>query len=401
MRILFSFHEGPGHYNPLVPLAKLAVAAGHTVAFSADPKRVGLPEADGFTAYGTGIDPYGSSESVAIEERYVAAPPGREREDALIRDGFAGVYPRAKAADLVVLCQEWRPDVIVWDEANLGAPIAADRLGIPNVSVLVLAAGSLLRPELIADGLNAIRSEHGLPPDPDLTMLGRYLVLSPFPEGFPEGFPDPAFPLPPTARTIRPLLPDPAPGETLPAWAASLPDRPVVYLSLGTAFDRDLALGIFRRIIPTLAGLPIALVVTVGRKVDPAELGGQPGNVHVGRYVSQALLLPLVDLFVSHAGSGSVMGALAHGVPLALIPRGADQPENAARCEALGVGRIIGTPDITGDEARAAVAAMLADPSYRVRAEGLRDGIATLPGPDEALRLIERVATERRPVTTS
>ncbi len=391
MRILFSFHEGPGHYNPLVPIARAAVAAGHTVAFSADPKRVGLPEADGFTAFPTGIDPYGSPESVAIEERYNAAPPSRGREDALIRDGFGSVYPRAKATDMVVLCGEWRPDVIVWDEANLGAPIAADVLGVPNVCVLVLAAGSLLRHDLIADGLNAIRSEHGLPPDPDLGMLSRFLVLSPFP----DGFRDPAFPLPPTARTIRPLLRDPVPGEALPEWGSELPDRPVVYFSLGTAFDRDLALAIFRRVIPALAGLPITLIVTVGRRIDPAELGEQPDDVHVERYVSQTLLLPMVDLFVSHAGSGSVMGALTYGVPLALIPRGADQPENAVRCEALGVGRIIGTPEINGERARQAVAGMLADPTYRRAARRIRNDIAALPGVDHALNLIELVAMER------
>ena len=394
MRILFSFHEGPGHYNPLVPIAQAAVVAGHIVAFSADPKRVGLPEADGFTAFPTGIDPYGSPESVTIEERYNAAPPGWAREDALIRDGFAGVYPRAKVADMVALCREWRPDVIVWDEANLGAPIAADVLGIPNVCVLVLAAGSLLRRDLIAGGLNAIRAEQGLPPDPDLAMLSRFLVLSPFP----VGFRDPAFPLPPTARTIRPLLPDPVPSEILPGWANELPDRPAVYLSLGTAFDRDLALAIFRRVIPALAGLPISLIVTVGRRIDPVELGEQPDNVHVERYVSQTLLLPLVDLFVSHAGSGSVMGALTYGVPLALIPRGADQPENAARCEALGAGRIIGTPEITGEQARFRVAAMLADPAYRRAARRIRNDITALPGVDYALTLIERVATDRQPI---
>ena len=398
MRILFSFHEGPGHYNPLVPIAKLAVAAGHTVAFSADPKRVVLPEADGFAAFPTGIDPYGSPESTVIEERYDAAPPSPEREDALIRDGFGFVYPRAKSADMVRLCREWRPDVIVWDEANLGAPIAADVLGIPNVSVLVLAAGSLLRHDLIAAGLNRVRAAYGLPADPDLAMLSRSLVLSPFP----EGFRDPAFPLPPTARTIRPLLPDPAPGEELPEWAGALPsraDRPVIYFSLGTAFNRDQAVSIFRRVIPALAELAITLVVTVGRKIDPAELGDQAANVHVERYVSQALLLPLVDLFVSHAGSGSVMGALSHGVPLALIPRGADQPANAARCEALGVGRIIGTPEITGEEARVAVRAMLADPTFRRNAETIRDEIATLPGVEAALESILRVASQQKQLT--
>ena len=387
MRILFSFHEGPGHYNPLVPLAKLAVAGGHTVAFSADPKRVGLPEADGFMAFPTGIDPYGSPESVAIEERYNAAsPPGREREDALIRDGFGYLYPHHKAIDLIALGERWRPDIIVWDEASLGAPIAAERLGLPHVSVLVLAAGSLLRHDLIADGLNRVRAEHGLSPDSELAMLSRHLVLSPFP----DGFRDPAFPLPPTARTIRPLLAEPPDDERLPDWAADLSDRPVVYFSLGTAFGRA-ALPIFRRVVPALAELPITLIVTVGRHITPDDLGPQPDHVHVASYISQALLLPRVALFVSHAGSGSIMGALTHGVPLALIPRGADQPENAARCEALGVGRVVGHPDVLGPTVRDTVAAMLTEPGCRDRARTMAAEIRRLPDADHALRLIEAV----------
>ena len=387
MRILFCFHEGPGHYLPLLPLARAAERAGHTVAFSADPKRVGLPKADGFTAFPTGIDPFDTPESVAIEERYEQAPPGREREDALIRDGFGYLYPHHKVADLMRLCQEWRPDVIVWDEASLGAPIAAERLGVPHVSVLVLAAGSLLRHDLIADGLNRVRAEHGLPPDLDLTMLSRHLVLAPFP----EGFRDPAFPLPPTARTIRPLLPAPPADERLPDWASRLPDRPIVYFSLGTAFGRA-ALPVFRRVVPALAELPVTLVVTTGRLIDPDELGSQPDHVHVASYISQALLLPRVDLFVSHAGSGSVMGALSHGVPLALIPRGADQPENTARCEALGVGRVVGDPAVAGSAVGDAVAAMLAEPSYRDRAQEIATEIRGLPDADHALNLIEAVA---------
>lgn len=398
VRILFAFVEGAGHYNPLVPLARAAEAAGHTVAFACNPNRVGLPRADGFETHVAGIEPGTTPESDAFERRSAAMPPSREREDIVTREGFADAYARPTADDLLRLIAAWRPDVIVWDDVNLGAPVAAERAGIPHVAVQVIASGLLLRPAVIEAPLAAVRADHGLPPGETLTMLGRYLTLVPFP----EGFRDPSLPLPGTARSIRPLLPDALPGEVAPECLAALPDdRPVVYYSLGTAFGAA-ALDVFRRTLPALAALPITLLVTVGRSLDPADLGPQPANVRVERYVSQALLLPRVDLVISHAGSGTVMGALSHGLPLALIPRGADQPDNAARCEALGVGRIIGRPEsITGADAATAVTAMLADPAYRVAARTVQHRMAGAPGPDDAVAMIQRVVETRRPMTAS
>ena len=59
----------------------------------------------------------------------------------------------------------------------------------------------------------------------------------------------------------------------------------------------------------------------------------------VERYVPQADVLPLCDVAVGHGGSGSTLGALAHGLPMLLLPHGADQFENAQACAALGVAR--------------------------------------------------------------
>jgi MGT family glycosyltransferase len=126
-----------------------------------------------------------------------------------------------------------------------------------------------------------------------------------------------------------------------------------------------------------------------------------PANVHIERYIPQALILPRCDLVITHGGSGSVMGALAHGVPLALIPLNADQPLNAERCTALGVGRTIGGEDITPALARAAVEEMLANQAYRLNAERVRAEIASLPGPERALELLEQLAAERRPLLKS
>jgi UDP:flavonoid glycosyltransferase YjiC (YdhE family) len=45
---------------------------------------------------------------------------------------------------------------------------------------------------------------------------------------------------------------------------------------------------------------------------------------------------------------------------------------------------------------RAAVSAVLADPSYRRAAERIRDEFSALPGPAHAIRLLERLAVEER-----
>jgi MGT family glycosyltransferase len=144
--------------------------------------------------------------------------------------------------------------------------------------------------------------------------------------------------------------------------------------------------------------LPIDLIVTVGRHIDPVELGPQPANVHIERFVPQSSVLPRCSAVVSHGGSGSVIGALAHGVPAVLLPMGADQPLNAARCVALGVAQVLDAVTATPEDVREAVATVLADAAYRRAAERIRKEIAALPGPAHAVSLLERLAAERRPL---
>ena len=393
MRILFTFEGGSGHFNPLVPFARAAEAAGHGVAFACAPERIPLVESTGFPVFPAGIDVGSTPETADMEQRYKAIPDIAERERLLMREGFAGWYARHKARDILTVCETWQPDLLVRDEIDFGSAVAAERCDLLHTSVLVIAAGSFVQRDLIAEPLNALRGEHGLAPDPDLTMLSRYLVFAPFP----PCYRDPTDPLPATAHALSPLLPVATDPDHFPTWPMELSDAPTVYFSLGTAYashQRDL----FARVIAGLRDLPINLIVTVGQRLDPGDFGDQPANVHIERYIPQALILPLCDLVISHAGSGSVMGALAHGVPLALIPLNADQPLNAERCAALGAGRVIGTEAITPAEAREAVAAMLANPEYRRNAGRVRDEVSGLPGPEYAIALLERLAAERQPL---
>jgi UDP:flavonoid glycosyltransferase YjiC (YdhE family) len=390
MRILFTFTGGTGHFHPLVPVAQAARARGHLVAFAGARELAAQVEGAGFLALGGYRRT--TPEGAALRAEILALPTVAEREALTVRKGFAGLAARARAADVLRVCAAWRPALLVRDELDFGACVAAERRGLPHAVVLVLAAGSLLRPELIARPLHDLRAAHGLPPDPDLAMLHRYLVLAPFP----PRFRDPRFPLPETAHAVRPLLFDQSGDEGLPTWISGLPNRPTVLFSLGTAWNAR-EQRVFAPVVAGLRDLPISLVVTVGRDLDPAFLGPQPPNVRVERYIPLSLLLPHCDLFVQHGGSGTVMAALAQGIPLVLLPLGADQPQNAERCAALGVARVIDPDELSATKVRDAVVAVLGDPTYRANAQQVRAEIATLPGPDEVVPLLERLAATAEP----
>jgi MGT family glycosyltransferase len=249
------------------------------------------------------------------------------------------------------LCVEWRPDVVVCDETDFGAMLVAEGLGLRYASVFTTAPGFIPR-ELRA-------------------ALRAHLVLSPFP----------------------PSLRDPGPARCFRTVAGAVERAdgpPTVYVTLGTVFNLESG-DLFARVLAGLRELDVDVVATVGRQIDPEELGPQPARVRVERYLPHAAVLPRCDAVVSHGGSGTVLGALAHGLPSVLLPMGADQPWNAAHCEELGVALVLDAMRATPEDVREAVAAVLRDPGYRAAAERVRDEIRALPGPEHAVRLLERL----------
>jgi len=379
LRMLFTFAGGSGHFIPMVPVARAAERAGHIVAFGSQAALTATVERAGFTAFDTA--------GVTFRDDRARSPLLKldmEREYRAVRDGYAGRTARTRTPAILGLCAAWKPSLLVCDEMDFGAMVAAERLAISHASVSVIATGGLTPRELVAEPLNALRAEHGLPPDPNLAMLARHLVISPFP----PSLRDPAFPPPATLRAFRPASGQG--GDAALDWLANVPPRPTVYLTLGTVFNVESG-DLFGRLLEGLSSLPINLVVTVGPQIDPEELGLQPANVRVEKFVDQWALLPSCDLVVSHAGSGTVIGALAHGLPMVLLPMGADQPLNARRCEALGVARVLDPVEATPRQVNEAAAALLADSAPRRAAARVRDEIAALPELSQSIRLLEQL----------
>ncbi len=108
--------------------------------------------------------------------------------------------------------------------------------------------------------------------------------------------------------------------------------------------------------------------------------------------------MPYCDAVVTHGGYGTVSASLSAGLPLVFIPISADQPGNAERCAALGVGRIVGPDERTPAAIRAATRAVLEDPSHRRAARAIAREAHSRPGLDAALDLLERLAIDRQAV---
>jgi UDP:flavonoid glycosyltransferase YjiC (YdhE family) len=387
MRILLTFAGGRGHLEPLIALARAAEAARHTVAFVGRPWMREQVEVAGFAAFDAGSD-------VGLAPvRLPLAEADLEQDMRDVGSGFARRVGSGRAADLLPLYAEWRPDVVVCEEFDFGAMVMAERLGVAHATVLISATGAFVRREFVAGPLDVVRMEHGLSSDPGLEMLSRLLVLTPFP----PSLRDPGLPLPPTAHHVRLSTLDAAQDETAPPWLTRKRDTPTVYVTLGTVYNMESG-DLFQRVLAGLRDLAVQVVVTVGRDLDPRELGAPPENVHVERFIPQAVLLPHCDVVVSHAGSGSVLGALTHGLPMVLVPIGADQSLNAGRCRALGVAEVLDAVRATPEMIGAAVSNVLADSKAREVAASIRHEISAMPGPEHAVTLLERLASERAPI---
>ena len=393
MRMLFTAIPYSGHIQPLLPVARAAWEAGHTVAFACSASFTAMVEHEGFAAFPAGYDMRGRSP----RELFAGGRdlPSDERSHWYWSHMFIEVLAAAMTPDLLILSGEWAPDLIVRDAAEHGGCVAAEVIGIPHASVRTSAEPSsyTLR-HVIADPVDTLRMRHGLPPDPEVSMPFRYLHLA----AEPPDFLRPGERRPPSAHLLRPVMSEPV-GDGLPAWVADLPDRPTIYATLGTVFNNAPdGRATFTAILDALRDEPITLILTVGKDNDPAQFGPQPPNIHIERYIPQSLLLSQCDLVVDQGGFNTVTGALAAGLPQVCIPLGADQHINAECCTSLGAGLVLGTEQRTSEAIRAAVREGLAVPTYRQSAERVRDAMAALPGPEYAAELLERLATEKRAI---
>jgi UDP:flavonoid glycosyltransferase YjiC (YdhE family) len=100
---------------------------------------------------------------------------------------------------------------------------------------------------------------------------------------------------------------------------------------------------------------------------------------------------PRAGAVITHAGMGTVMRALAHGLPLVCMPQGRDQHDVAARVRWHGAGlRLRSGASLA--RIRAALHRVLHQPSFREAAQRLRQAIQADLAADRGVAELEALA---------
>ena len=146
-----------------------------------------------------------------------------------------------------------------------------------------------------------------------------------------------------------------------------------------------------QRVLDALARLPVRGLLTLGPALESIEVSPPP-NVAVHSFVPHADVLPHASAVVTHAGQGTAMVALAHGVPLVCTPLGRDQNTVAARVQACGAGIAL-PPTATAPRVRRAVGNVLADAAYARGARRMATAIRRYGNGSRAVELLEALAS--------
>jgi UDP:flavonoid glycosyltransferase YjiC (YdhE family) len=366
-RVLFTSCPAYGHVLPMLPLIRAAERAGHDVRVATGPdlKRP-------LTSRGLQVDAVGPTWADVWSTHQTIWARSDLPEEQKMMDGVVALFGTpalARLADLVELTRAWRPDLVIHEVLETAGPLLARRLEVPGV---VHGIGPMF--PFYAQLLGPAGAAIGKPELWEQASSEQALDICP-PSLQPDDGPAPW----PAARPVRPSAGEAGqvPREVADALAA---DQPVAYFTLGTVKNTESA--DFSVALAALAAFDGVVIATTGRPLDPATLGSAPANVLFAEFVPQAAVLERADLLVSHCGSGTMLGGLVHGVPQVALPRGTDQPQNAALLERAGAGVVVQPENFAVDTIRAAIEQVIREPSVRAAAERVRDEIAAMPDAD-------------------
>lgn len=372
LRVIISAFGATGHVFPALALARELRARGHEVLIETLERWRALVEEVGL--------------QFAAAPEYIAFPgpwPGKPDRPTLT-EATQWLFP---------MLDEFRPDVVVNDHFAVPMALAAEahgkrratliphvypvnEPGLPYFTVGLVpprtpVGAGLWRaarlwferePRMVRRELNGVRAELGLPPlDRLYAGISEGLALvATFPQlEYPRRWPR-------HVHVTGPMFFElPHPDIELPEG-----EEPLVLVAGSTALDQELVL--VRAAVEALGGEPVRVLAALNQRGRPWE-GPAPANAMVVDWVSYAQVMPKASVVVCNGGHGTIVRALAEGVPVVVCPGPEDMPTNGAHLAWSGAGVMLPRRLLRAAPLRLAVRRVLANERYRERAREISE----------------------------
>ena len=352
MRVVLTTVGSRGDVQPMLAIAQMLVAHGHTPLVAAPPNFEGWVKSLGFE-----FAPLGTDMQVYMAENRQVFSGNPFRMLRGMSNYFSEQIP-LQVRQLLPLCEG--AHAVLWGGIAVAAPSIAERLRLPILGVLFTTcmlpssqhpppivrwrgmpywindllwrANRLLGDKLLSGTFNEARIGIGLPPIEGVRrhlMEECPLVIAADEVLFP---PDAAWQgRYPYANFI--YFDDPTPLDPeLDAWLAD--GEPPVFVGFGSmsaeGTDR-----VGRIIVDAISATGRRCIV--GAEWAELGAGSMPIGWRVVREVPHALLFPRTAAVVHHGGSGTTASALRAGVPQVLLPLILDQFHHAHRLHLAGI----------------------------------------------------------------
>ena len=442
MRVLVTGFPHVTHLNHLTPHAQALQAEGHEVVVACPPGAEEQIVASGLPTIKTGEPEPHSLQNWA---KYGLLPSPEEMEELAAkldltgdeRDNWDAYYqfflfsaryylppePREDVDNLIAFAKQWKPDLVLWESWFPCGGIVAKAAGAASGRVLNgpdyggwaiekfaerRAEGHDTPENPLAISLRALGDRHGVEVD-DSVLLGHFTV---------DAIPSTSMRLSKNISTVPVRWVPYNGGAVLPEWLHEPTERPRVALTVGVstrAYHEGVDL--IPKIFEAIKGLDIEVIGTFN---DNQLVGAPPvpENLRVVDYVPLTSLLPTCVAAIHHGGSGSFVATLAAGIPhviadteepqrmvfsgegdsisVTVTERSVDAWLTARLVKETGAGVQINRITQSAEEIRAALLAVLNEPSYAEAAKAMHDAWLARPTPAGIVPELEKLTEFHR-----
>ncbi|WP_324677078.1 glycosyltransferase [Hymenobacter sp. GOD-10R] len=397
-RILFATMPFDGHFSPLTGLAVHLQQLGHDVRwyvgghYGERVKNLGLPH---YPLVQAKLINQENLDELLPERAKLKSPIARGQLD--VTQVFLLRAPEY-VQDIRAIHQDWPFDILIYDEACLGAVLAQQLLGVKGVAIGVMPLMETdenlgppgLGQQPARSGLgrlgqrilsyvvqrfmfkpcnelyNQLRAQHGLPPFQGFLFDSVFQYADLFLQSGVPAFEYPRKRISPTVKFVGALLPhrssQKAPFKYI---SQALAHKHVVLVTQGT-LERNVE----KIIVPTLEAYKdnadtLVIATTGGSGTEELRRRYPQRHFIIEDFIDFDAVMPYASVYVTNGGYGGVMLALQHQLPMVVAGVYEGKNEIAGRVDYCRVGINLKTETPKPKQIRQAVTQVLTTSLYR------------------------------------